>query len=81
MSDLRPCPFRFSGHPCLLPPHALDISNLALNCHRGGNNWNYTIESLRTWYTRTHLHFINDGVDFWWNDEGETQWVSNSSGK
>ena len=46
------------------------------NVGAGGNNWNYTVESLRTWYTEKHLHFLDDGVDFWWNDEGETQWYT-----
>ena len=60
---------------------------------------NFTVESLRTWYTEKHLHFLQDGtpqrsgsagtvgrkgwgtgVDFWWNDEGETQWCAASSG-
>ena len=35
---------------------------------------NFTSASLREWYTKTHLHFLEDGVDFWWNDEGETEW-------
>jgi hypothetical protein len=35
------------------------------NVGAGGNNWNYTVESLRTWYTEKHLHFLDDGVDFW----------------
>jgi alpha-glucosidase len=34
------------------------------------------VDSLRTWYTEKHLHFLDDGVDFWWNDEGETQWYT-----
>lgn len=44
--------------------------------HAGGNNWNYSIAALRDWYTANHLHFLDDGVDFWWNDEGETQWFT-----
>ena len=27
-------------------------------------------------YTEKHTHFLDDGVDFWWNDEGETQWYT-----
>jgi len=23
-----------------------------------------------------HIHFLRDGVSFWWNDEGETQWFT-----
>ena len=41
----------------------------------GGNiNWNFSVPSLRSWYADTHAHFVRDGVDFWWNDEGETSW-------
>mmetsp|Transcript_28013 Transcript_28013/g.83713 ORF Transcript_28013/g.83713 Transcript_28013/m.83713 type:complete len:315 (-) Transcript_28013:13-957(-) len=42
----------------------------------GGNNWNYSVPSMREWYTKTHLHFLDDGIDYWWNDEGETQWFT-----
>eukprot|EP00047_Mylnosiga_fluctuans_P009080 m.261535 g.261535 ORF g.261535 m.261535 type:complete len:602 (+) comp24727_c0_seq1:570-2375(+) len=44
--------------------------------HAGGNNWNYSIPEFRAWYTSNHLHFLRDGVDFWWNDEGETTYYT-----
>lgn len=28
------------------------------------------------WYVLNHLHFLQDGLDYWWNDEGETQWFT-----
>jgi alpha-glucosidase (family GH31 glycosyl hydrolase) len=28
------------------------------------------------WYVENHLHFLQDGLDYWWNDEGETQWFT-----
>jgi len=31
---------------------------------------------MRDWYTGTHAHFVKDGMDFWWNDEGETAWFT-----
>jgi hypothetical protein len=37
----------------------------------GLNNWNYTVAAFRDWYTANHLHFLQEGMDFWWNDEGE----------
>lgn len=46
------------------------------NVGAGGNNWNFTVRSLREWYAAKHQHFLDDGVDFWWNDEGETQWFT-----
>eukprot|EP00911_Craspedida_sp_UC1_P001063 UC1_evm1s799 len=42
----------------------------------GGNNWNYSVADFTRWYTSHHLHFLKEGVDFWWNDEGETQWFT-----
>jgi len=42
----------------------------------GDNNWNYSNADFRAWYTQNHLHFLEDGVDYWWNDEGETQWYT-----
>ena len=27
---------------------------------------------MRDWYAAQIAHFSPDGVDFWWNDEGET---------
>eukprot|EP00035_Acanthoeca_spectabilis_P009871 m.173747 g.173747 ORF g.173747 m.173747 type:complete len:864 (+) comp14861_c0_seq3:88-2679(+) len=46
------------------------------NVGAGGNNWNYSVVAMREWYTKNHLHFLQDGVDYWWNDEGETQWFT-----
>ena len=40
----------------------------------GNVNWNFSIPELRQWYTETQQHFVDDGLDFWWNDEGETEW-------
>ena len=39
-------------------------------------NWNFSVPAFREWYTSTHAHFIEDGMDFWWNDEGETAWFT-----
>ena len=51
-----------------LLPNASDVGE-------GGDvNWNFSVPSLRAWYAETHAHFVHDGIDFWWNDEGETSW-------
>lgn len=42
----------------------------------GDINFNFSVPECRTWYTDTHAHFIEDGMDFWWNDEGETAWFT-----
>jgi hypothetical protein len=42
----------------------------------GGINFNFSVPECRDWYTKTHAHFIDDGMDFWWNDEGETAWFT-----
>ena len=39
-------------------------------------NFNFSLPAMRTWYTATHVHFVADGMDFWWNDEGETAWFT-----
>jgi alpha-glucosidase len=31
---------------------------------------------MRDWYAKGHAHFLEDGVDYWWNDEGETEWFT-----
>lgn len=42
----------------------------------GDINFNFSVPEMRDWYTTTHAHFIKDGMDFWWNDEGETAWFT-----
>eukprot|EP01063_Lacrimia_lanifica_P036098 TRINITY_DN706_c1_g1_i1.p1 TRINITY_DN706_c1_g1~~TRINITY_DN706_c1_g1_i1.p1 ORF type:complete len:736 (+),score=249.82 TRINITY_DN706_c1_g1_i1:53-2260(+) len=32
---------------------------------------NFTKPDLRRWYNEQMNHYLADGVDFWWNDEGE----------
>jgi len=34
-------------------------------------NLNLSIEAARDWYAEENNHYLKDGVDFWWNDEGE----------
>ena len=36
------------------------------------NNLNFSVAAARTWYADHQAHYLSDGVDFWWNDEGET---------
>lgn len=53
----------------------------------GLNNWNMSLpgkDDWAAWYEDGHKHFIADGLDFWWNDEGETtfntcEWGSRGS--
>ena len=42
----------------------------------GDYNWNMSAPGWADWYTTNHLHFLEDGVEFWWCDEGETQWLT-----
>jgi hypothetical protein len=50
---------------------------LASDVGEGGDiNFNFSVPDMREWYTTTHAHFIKDGMDFWWNDEGETAWFT-----
>lgn len=34
-------------------------------------NLNFSIPAMRQWYAGENQHYLKDGVDFWWNDEGE----------
>ena len=48
----------------------------------GNNNWNMSHDAgvgtnkWSDWYIANHEHFLRDGIDYWWNDEGETQWFT-----
>jgi alpha-glucosidase len=41
-----------------------------------GRNLNYSLPAVRKWYNDNSYHFLKDGVDFWWNDEGETDYYT-----
>ena len=32
--------------------------------------------SMGSRYAEQHAHYLADGVDFWWNDEGETYYFA-----
>ena len=36
------------------------------------SNLNFSIPAVQEWYAQQQAHYLQDGVDFWWNDEGET---------
>jgi alpha-glucosidase len=40
----------------------------------GHRNLNFSIPALADWYVQQNLHFLNDGAEFFWNDEGETDY-------
>jgi len=42
----------------------------------GSRELNFTLPEVRSWYAQQMRKFIEDGVDFWWNDEGETQYFT-----
>lgn len=37
---------------------------------------NFSIAAARSWYAQHQAHYLQAGVDFWWNDEGETQYFT-----
>ena len=37
-------------------------------------NLDFSIPAARAWYVEQQAHYIDEGVDFFWNDEGETDW-------
>lgn len=56
--------------------------NWTVNAQHGGGapghtrNLNYSIPALRDWYSEQQAHYLKDGVDFFWNDEGETYYFA-----
>ena len=53
-----------------LLPNASDVGE-------GGDiNFNFSAPGMSEWYVSVHKHFVRDGMDFWWNDEGETSWFT-----
>lgn len=39
-------------------------------------NLNFSSADVKSYYGSQLVHFIPDGVNFWWNDEGETQYFT-----
>mmetsp|Transcript_56516 Transcript_56516/g.123584 ORF Transcript_56516/g.123584 Transcript_56516/m.123584 type:complete len:1328 (-) Transcript_56516:77-4060(-) len=39
-------------------------------------NLDFSKTEVRDWYARQLLHLIGVGLDFWWNDEGETEYFT-----
>lgn len=39
-------------------------------------NLNFANASTRAWYSEHMAHYLDDGVRFWWNDEGETDYFT-----
>jgi alpha-glucosidase len=39
-------------------------------------NLNYSIPAAREWYVSHQQHYLSDGVSFFWNDEGETDYFT-----
>jgi hypothetical protein len=51
--------------------------NWTISGHDGGSrNLNYSIPELDTWYGKQEMQYLKDGVEFFWNDEGETTWYT-----
>jgi alpha-glucosidase len=42
----------------------------------GPHNINFTSKEVQSWWAANSTHFLEDGVAFWWNDEGETQFLN-----
>ena len=39
-------------------------------------NLNFSSAQTRAWYVQHQLHYLSDGVSFFWNDEGETDYYT-----
>merc|ERR1719210_231649 len=44
------------------------------NVNGDGRNLNFTSNASRRWFQEKNQHYLDDGVDFWWNDEGEVMY-------
>lgn len=44
--------------------------------HDHSRNMNFTTSDARSWYANHLKHYVDDGIDFWWNDEGETDYFT-----
>lgn len=42
----------------------------------GTRNLNYSMQEVQDFYSASNAHFLKDGVEFWWNDEGETMYFT-----
>ena len=42
------------------------LLDTASDVGEGGDiNFNFSVPAMRSWYTKTHGHFVKDGMDFW----------------
>jgi len=41
-----------------------------------GRCLDFSQEAVRKWYGQQQAHYLDEGVDFWWNDEGETDFFT-----
>jgi alpha-glucosidase len=73
---------RFGGirKPRLGNSHLLAMArskNWTISGHDGGaRNLNYSIPEVDSWYGKQEMQYLQDGVEFLWNDEGETTWYT-----
>ena len=44
--------------------------------YANGRNINYSNPDARNWYASKEEHYLTDGVSFFWNDEGETDFFT-----
>eukprot|EP00301_Raphidiophrys_heterophryoidea_P017928 c2926_g1_i1.p1 GENE.c2926_g1_i1~~c2926_g1_i1.p1 ORF type:complete len:895 (-),score=214.58 c2926_g1_i1:66-2720(-) len=51
-------------------------ANAGAGAPGGTRNLNFSIPELRDWYVNNTQHFLEDGVDFYWDDEGETYYFA-----
>lgn len=51
----------------------VSVSSLSYAAQR---NLNFSSGAVRAWYAAHQAHYINEGVAFFWNDEGETDYYT-----
>jgi len=58
----------------IFPGGEMDTSLLGLYALQ--RNINFSIPEAREWYAQKQAHYYSDGVNFFWNDEGETDFFT-----
>jgi len=54
----------------------VDATALSSVRYADQRNINYSIAAAREWYAEHQKHYLSDGVSFFWNDEGETDYFT-----
>ena len=55
---------------------AQSVAEASIGVYAQKRNLNFSSAATRQWYEDQMRHYLDDGVEFWWNDEGETDYFT-----